>query len=160
MTEEIQFYPINKILLPTDGSNFSLKAAKYAAKIAKKHDSKVTLLHVMDLHFPRARAREPIEFDDLGSATIEIEHEKDIKKRAINIIEKTKKFLIQENITFDTQYFLFGNIPEIIVKTAKEENFDLIIIGHKGLSGVRHIMLGSVAERVCRSAPCPVLIIR
>ena len=158
MSEEIHFYPINKILLPTDGSKFSIKAAKYASKVAKKHNSKVTLLHVMHLHFPDEK--KPIEIDDLESAVIEIEHEKEIKERAINIIEKTKKFFIEENIPFDTEYFLFGNIPEIIVNTAKKENFDLIIMGHKGLTGLKHAMLGSVAERVCHIAPCPVLIIR
>jgi len=114
----------------------------------------------MDLEFPRARALQPIKIDDLEFFRTEIENEADIKKRAINIINKTKKFLIKESIPFDTKYFLFGNIPEIIVNTAKEENFDLIIIGHKGLTGIKHAMMGSVAERVCHSAPCPVLIIR
>jgi len=160
MSDEIHFYPIKKILLPTDGSKFSIQAARYAAKVAKKHNSKVTILHVMDLEFPRARALEPIKIDDLEFFRTEIENEADIKKRAINIINETKKFLIKESIPFDTKYFLFGNIPEIIVNTAKEENFDLIIIGHKGLTGIKHAMMGSVAERVCHSAPCPVLIIR
>ena len=160
MSDEIAFYPIKKILLPTDGSEFSIKAAKYAAKVAKKHNSKVTILHVMDVHIPRAPSHEPIRLDDLESVTIEIEHETDIKERAINTINKTNKILIKENISFDTEYFLFGNIPEIIVSTAKKESFDLIIMGHKGLSGLTHAMLGSVAERVCHIAPCPVLIIR
>ncbi len=158
MSEKIHFYPINKILLPIDGSKFSIKAARYTAKVAKKHNSKVTLLHVMQLHF--TDADKPIEIDDLESAVIEIEHETEIKERAKNIMEKTEKLLIEDNIPFETQYFLFGNIPEIIVKTAKEENFDLIIMGHKGLTGIKHAMLGSVAERVCHIAPCPVLIIR
>ena len=160
MSDEIHFYPINKILLPTDGSKFSIKAAKYAAKVAKKHDSKVTVLHVMDLPFPRKHKLEPIQIDDLESATIEIEQGRKLKDRAIKIINETTKFLIKENITFDTEYFLFGNISEIIVDTAEEENFDLIIMGHKGLTGVKHAMMGSVAERVCHIAPCPVLIIR
>ena len=118
----------------------------------------MTLLHVMDLNF--ADANEPIEIDDLESAVIDIKHEKEIKERAKNIMEKTEKPLIEDNIPFDKQYFLFGNIPEIIVETAKKKNFDLIIMGHKGLSGIKHAMLGSVAERVCHIAPCPVLIIR
>ena len=114
----------------------------------------------MDVNFPRAHALEPIKIDDLEFVITEIENEAAIKKRAINIINKTTKILIKESIPFDTKYFVFGNIPEIIVKTAKEENFDLIIMGHKGLTGIKHAMLGSVAERVCHIAPRPVLIIR
>jgi len=45
MSKQHLFYPIKKILLPTDGSEHSIKAAKYAAEIATKHGSKVTLLH-------------------------------------------------------------------------------------------------------------------
>ena len=112
MSEEIHFYPIEKILLPTDGSKYSLKAAKYAAKIAKKHNSKVTILHVMDLNFPRAH--KPIEVDDLESVIIEREHETEIKKRARNVVEKTKKYFFEDHIPIDTEYFLFGNISEII----------------------------------------------
>ena len=67
MSDELFSYPIKKILLPTDGSKYSIKAARYAAKIAKKLDSKVTILHVMQLYFPSGPAREPIEFDNLES---------------------------------------------------------------------------------------------
>ncbi|MFC1803660.1 universal stress protein [Thermoproteota archaeon] len=158
MSDEIHFYPINKILLPTDGSKYSIKAAKYTAQVAKKHNSKVTLLHVMDCHL--SSMEKPNEIDNIESVWIEIQHEKEIKERALNVINKTKKYFIEENLPVNTKYFLFGNIPEIIVETAKEKNFDLIIMGHKGLTGVKHAMLGSVAERVCHIAPCPVLIIR
>ncbi|MBW1674193.1 MAG: universal stress protein [Deltaproteobacteria bacterium] len=160
MSDEIHFYPIKKILLPTDGSTFSIQAARYAAKVANKHNSKITILHVMDVDFPRQSSYEPIELDDLDSVVIGIEHSTEIKDRAIKIVNETKKILTTMNISCDTEYYLFGNIPEIIVNTAKEENFDLIIIGHKGLTGLKHAMMGSVAERVCHIAPCPVLIIR
>jgi len=159
-SDEINFYPIKKILLPIDGSKYSKVATRYAAKVAKKNNSKITILHVMDVHFPRPPSREPIGLDDLESVIIEIEHSTEIKNRAINIVNEIKKILTSMNIPCDTEYYLFGNIPEIIVNTAKEENFDLIIMGHKGLTGLKHAMLGSVAERVCHLAPCPVLIIR
>ncbi len=49
---------------------------------------------------------------------------------------------------------------QIIVETAKMENFDLIVLGHKGMGGLKHLMLGSVAEGVCGAAPCLVLMVR
>jgi nucleotide-binding universal stress UspA family protein len=158
MSDEILFYPIKKILLPTDGSEYSIKAARYAAKVAEKHNSKVTILHVMHVHL--SSNYKPYKIEDIESSWIEIEDENKIKKRALKLINETKKYLIKEKVLFDTEYFLFGNIPEVIVNFAKEENFDLIIMGHKGLTGIKHAMLGSVAERVCHIAPCPVLIIR
>ena len=160
MSDEIHFYPIKKILLPIDGSKYSKIATRYAANVAKKNNSKITILHVMTVHFPSPPHCEPIEIDDLESVTIEIKHSTEIKDRAIKIVNETKKILNTMNISYDTEYYLFGNIPEIIVDTAREENFDLIIMGHKGLTGIKHAMLGSVAERVCHIAPCPVLIIR
>jgi nucleotide-binding universal stress UspA family protein len=158
MSDEIPYYPIKKILLPTDGSSYAINASRYAAKIAKKNNSKVTILHVMNLHL--SETGEPVEVYDIESAVIEINKETEIKERAKNIIEKTKKYLIEENILFDTEYYIYRNIPDIIVKAANEKNFDLIIMGHKGISGLRHTLLGSVAERVCQMAPCPVLVIR
>jgi nucleotide-binding universal stress UspA family protein len=144
MSEEINFYPIEKILLPTDGSEFCIKAARYAAKVANKHNSKVTILHVIDLHSPNTL--EPIKIHDLNSVIIQIENETILKDRTQKIINKTKKILIKENIQFEIIYILFGNIPENIVKIAEEDNFDLIIMGHKGLSGIKRAVLGSVAE--------------
>jgi nucleotide-binding universal stress UspA family protein len=158
MSDEVQFYPIKKILLPTDGSEFSLAAARYAAKVAKKHNSKVTILHVMGLHF--ADSEKPVKVDNLESVVIEMKEETEIKERAKNIMEKTKKNLMEENVTFDTEFYLYGNVPEIIINAAEEKNFDLIVLGHKGVGRMRQAMLGSVAERVSNTAPCPVLIIR
>jgi nucleotide-binding universal stress UspA family protein len=60
----------------------------------------------------------------------------------------------------ETEFFLSGNVAEIIVETAGEEGFDLIVMGSRGLGGLQHLMLGSVAEAVTRRAPCPVLIVR
>ena len=77
MSKDDALYALGNILLPTDGSKYSIKAAKYTAEIAKKHGSKVTLLHVLELNLPTAD--HPIEFDDLESVWIAIEDENEIK---------------------------------------------------------------------------------
>ncbi len=158
MSEKTLHYLIEKILVPTDGSSYSLKAAQYAAKLAKTHKAKVTILHVMQLRFPGVDR--PIDVNDIESAVIEVEKIDKIKERAMSVIDKTKKYFVDEKTPFDTVYFSYGNIPEIIVKTAKDEDYDIIIMGHKGQSEIQNLMMGSVAAAVCRRAPCPVLIVR
>ncbi len=157
MSEETLFQPINNILVPTDGSRYSLKAARYATNLAKITNSKVTVMHVIDLSLD---STEPVKIEDLDRAAIEITEESELKRRAKNIVESTMKFFVDENVPCRAEYFLSGKAPETIVEAAKRESSDLIIMGHKGISGVRHTLLGSVAERVCRQAPCPVLVVR
>jgi len=158
MPTEFIFYPIKKILLPTDGSEYSLKASKYAAEIAKNHGSKVTILHVMELKLPAAK--HPISFHDLDSAIIAVEDEAPIKERAKKVMEKSEEILKSANVPIETEYISFGKVDRIIVETAEKEKFDLIVMGHKGLGGIKEVMLGSVTEGVSRNAPCPVLIVR
>jgi nucleotide-binding universal stress UspA family protein len=157
VSEEIAYYPIEKILLPTDGSEFSLRAASYASKIAKDHNAQVTVLHVIELYLETER---PIEIDDLESAVIELRHEREIKGIAEDIVDRTRKFLIEEGVPCDVEYILSRHVSEMIIDFAEKNNFDLIIMGHKGLTGYRYTVLGSVAEKVSRHAPCPVLIVR
>lgn len=156
MSTEKIFYPIKKILLPTDGSEYSLKAAKYAVEIASKHGSKITLLHVMQLNLPDATS--PIKINDLNSTRIVVEDQESAIERAKNVMKKTREIIEKAGIKVETEFYSYGNVSKIILETAK--NFDLIVIGHKGLTGLKHIMLGSVAEAVSRNAPCPVLIVR
>jgi nucleotide-binding universal stress UspA family protein len=153
-----EFDLIDKVLVPTDGSQPSLKAAKYAAKLAKMAGAKVKIVHVMQVAVPGAKR--PVELDGLNSVTIQIDDEEKIKKKGMDIMEKTREIFADQGIPVETEFFLSGNVAEIIVETAGEEGFDLIVMGSRGLGGLQHLMLGSVAEAVTRRAPCPVLIVR
>ena len=64
-----------------------------------------------------------------------------------------------ENITLKTELKV-GNPSETILETIKEENIDLVIMGNSGKHGLDRFLLGSVAEKVLRSATCPVLVVR
>ncbi len=149
---------IDRVLVPTDGSQPSLKAAKYAAKLAKRVGAGVKIVHVMEVAVPGVR--KPVELDDLGSVTIQVEDEERIKRRAMDVMDRTKKCFVDEGVPVETEFFLSGNVAEVIVETARDEGFDLIVMGSRGLGGLQHLMLGSVAEAVSRRAPCPVLIVR
>ena len=157
MSTETLFYPINKILLPTDGSEHSLKAARYTVEIAKRRGSTVTLLHVLEV----AIVDGPLDLGkDLGFARITVEDEKKIKERALKVMERTKEIFDKASIPIELKYVCCGKPAESIVNLAEKGNFNLIVIGHRGVRGAKHALLGSVAEKVCRNAPCPVLVVR
>jgi nucleotide-binding universal stress UspA family protein len=146
---------ISKILFPTDGSEYSLKAAKYAVDIAKNNDAKVTIMHVYQTTPP------PVYLEPAtgGEYLFFLESEKTIKERGNLAIEKTKEIFNHESLSIETKFFQ-GHPVEAIVETAEKEKFDLIIIGSRGLGRLGRILLGSVAEGVIHNAPCPVLVIR
>jgi nucleotide-binding universal stress UspA family protein len=145
----------NKILLPTDGSNHSFKAAKYVAELAKICSSEVTLLHVLKTSV----ADDPIEVE-ADTWISPIEDEKKIKERGKKVVEKTKEIFTESKIPVETKYFIYGHPSKAILETAEKENFDLIVMGSHGLEGIKRFALGSVADRVARYSSCPVFIVR
>jgi nucleotide-binding universal stress UspA family protein len=158
MSPKNMFYPIKKILLPTDGSEYSIKAAKYCAEIAIKHESVVTLLHVLEAF--SAKKERLYLGSDLALASIAVEEEKKIKERGKKIIESTKKVFEGTIVPLSVKYFFGGNPARIIVEIAEKENYDLIVIGHRGIGGVKRLMIGSVTNEVSRMATCPVFIVK
>lgn len=145
---------MSKILLPTDGSEYSLKAATYSIELAKKCGSKVILLHVLD---STQFLDHPIE---IGlDARIMVENEKKLKDRGRKALQKTLALFKKAGISVETKFF-YGRPHEAIVNLAEKENVDLIVIGSRGLSTLKRAMLGSVADAVSHQATCPVLIVK
>jgi len=136
---------MRKILVPTDGSAYSLKAAKYAAKLARELGSTVSILHVSSYH-PRVRARELVEEEE--------------QKTATDILSKTKKIFDEANVSVELMRLEFGHPADVICTIAQKGGFDLIVMGEKGAHEIGRFMLGSIADRVSHHANCPVLIVR
>jgi len=135
---------IDKILVPTDGSAHSLRAAEYAAKLAAELGSKVSILHVSEYH-PHVRARELV-------------HEEE--KAAEAILSETNKVLEKAGVSAELMKLQFGHPADIICTVAERQKFDIVVMGGKGAHEIGRFMLGSVADRVAHHAPCPVLIVR
>ncbi len=141
-----------KILFPTDFSETSQEAAKYAVSYAQEFGSKVYVLHIVNekiisegLNLPRL-----ISVEDL-----EAEMTKEAKKRLQLFLGEEEA----EGIDFET--VIKRGVPFLeIIRFAKENDIDLIVIGTHGRSGFEHIIFGSTAEKVVRKAPCPVLSVR
>jgi nucleotide-binding universal stress UspA family protein len=136
-----------KILVPLDGSEHSLHALEKAIQIAKKFDGKLMLIHMYSM---------PIfEITPSQLNTYVLEQRKSGEK----ILAEGRKKAYAEGVPFETQ-LKEGHIVEGIVKAAREGNFDLIVMGARGLSKLEELFLGSVSHGVILHAPCAVLIVK
>jgi nucleotide-binding universal stress UspA family protein len=141
----------NKILVPIDFSEYTDDIIKYATEIAQKFGSSIYLIHVipnMDYFTPYESfmAAENIVTVQKG---IEGEVAKDLEEvgRKITGIKTTN--IIRTGVAFVE-----------IIDYVRSEGIDLVIMGTHGRGGLEHILIGSVAEKVVRKSPCPVLTIR
>lgn len=136
---------IRKILVPTDFSPHSERAADYAAMLADRFHAEIVLLHVV----------EPFPYSVTDTMTV-INHGKALKTIAASLIENARAKLEQSGATVEAH--LTQGVPhEEILRWAGKKKIDLIVMGTRGRTGVGHFLLGSVADRVVHLAPCPVL---
>lgn len=138
---------LRKILVPLDGSETSIRALDKAIEIAKKFDGKITLVHVYSASFYTKTPDQLYKF--IQSA----------RDYGDEILEKGKKKVKLEKIEVE-KLLLNGHPVEEILNTANEGNFDLIVIGIKGMSKIKKILVGSVTDRIIKHTPCPVLVVR
>ena len=136
-----------KILVPLDGSEYSLHALEKAVQIAKKFDGRITLINVYSVS----------SFNVTPSQVFAYVLE--IRKSGELILSEGEKIVKAEGLQVET-FLKEGHIVEEILKKAREGNFDLIVIGAKGISRLKEILLGSVSHGVTTHAPCPVLIVK
>jgi nucleotide-binding universal stress UspA family protein len=140
---------LNKILCPIDHSDCSKDALRYAVSFAMKDEAKLLLLHVIDIR----------SFNEgLDAMSTQIPNEETIEQLRVKLLN-----CIPEEIRndMDVEAIVSQGIPFAeIISTAKKKEIDMIVIGSHGRTGLSHIMLGSVSEKVVRKAPCPVLTVR
>ena len=146
-----QILHLKKILVPIDFSDPSKKAFQYASRLAEQFDSEIVLLHVMELPPPIAAMR--LAYDARRSSVDRLSAAKK-KLRALASRIRSRPFSAVNSI------IRTGHTPNEISKAAKDLDVDLIVIATHGFTGWKHFAIGSTAERVVRSAPCPVLVVR
>ena len=140
---------INKILLATDGSEYSARAVEYGIEIARISGSKIFAIYVVD-----TGAFASIPMDMAWENMYEmLKAEGD---KAIGFIRQKGE---EEDIEIEG-YILDGHPAQEIVNFSQTVSADLIVMGTLGKSGLDRFLLGSVAERVLRNAKIPVMIIR
>lgn len=142
--------PFKSILSPTDFSEPSYKAIKIASELALQFKSRLVVLHVVSL-------APEIRFADLpGSFDIE-KYQRELEADAWKRLREVMDRLVSKELTDSIPKIASGYYPDEILRIAREEHSDLIVIGTRGRTGLPHLLLGSVAERVVQLAPCLVL---
>ena len=140
---------IKRILVPTDFSDQGKTALMYAVAFADRFGAAIDLLHVLEPVPPGAL----LSYVSLN----------DLKKGMQEEAEKHLETLHTEcnNYAFPVRKIVVEGHPFVeIIKHAKESNADMIVMGTHGRGAIAHMLLGSVAEKVVRKSPCPVLTVR
>lgn len=156
-----------KLLVPVDGSTASINAVKKSIEIANMHDFSIKLIKVINPSDYAgsslseklwSQTESPISSDKGIAADGSKEIASISRKNAIKLLDSITNQLNFSNIKVEKEV-LFGEPYVKILEIAKNENFDLIVIGNRGFSKIKRFFLGSVSGRVISEAPCPVLVI-
>jgi nucleotide-binding universal stress UspA family protein len=139
---------IQKILVPMDFSDHSAKAVLYGIELALKFSAELHLIHVV--------AITPIMYSE--GVTFPFESQAELEQAASEQLNQ----VVTEPLHSDrvTRVACSGTPFVEVVRYAKEHQIDLVVMGTHGRGAIAHMLLGSVAERVVRKAPCPVLVVR
>ncbi len=138
-----------KILLATDGSEHSMKTVDKSIELARKLEAEVTALYVIEGN--------PQIGYDLFAAYKTTEDE--LEKLGKAILEKAAQPFQEQGIAVNTRLEK-GHPSEIICGIAEKENFDYVILGSRGLGGVREMLLGSVSNAVAHCIKTSIIIIK
>ena len=141
---------IHTILVPVDFSDQARAVVEWAAHLASEHKSKLVLFHAYHL---------PVEFQQLEGAYLPPDFWANVKAEAQESLARYESELQESGCAVES-VTREGYAATAIVDEANERGADLIVIGTHGLSGLQHMLLGSVAERVVQKAPCPVLTVK
>jgi len=123
-----------KILVGVDGSEHAERALKQAIEIAKRFSAHVTVVNVY--HAPEGQ---------------------DVSQK---ILDKAKTILKDSGVKFKLVSVLSPNTPKVITDMAKDEKFDLVVVGSRGIGAVHAWLIGSVCNKICYDSPISVVIVK
>lgn len=141
--------PIRKILVPTDFSEHSTLALTYAVDLAKRYEASLTLLHVYPVvNYAAAEGFALYTPEQLAKLTTQLTTQ-------LRACEAQAREAGAQQIASTMEQ---GDAYQEILEHAP--NYDLIVMGTHGRTGLKHALMGSVAEKIVRTSPCPVLTVR
>ncbi len=141
---------VERILVPVDFSDHAEPVIEWATHLAQEHAAEILLLHAYHL---------PVEFQQLEGAYLPQDFWESVKSEAEQNLEQYAVAIRDAGIP--VKVLVHEGYPATVIEDeAVEQRADLIVIGTHGLSGLKHMLLGSIAERVVQKAPCPVLTVK
>jgi len=137
-------------LVPVDFSENANQAVEYAIDLASKLGARLTLLHVIQLL--------PLGSGDMG-VTLPYAYIQDLEADITSRMQASLERVTAAGL--EGAMAVLQGVPfQEILETAKAQQVDLIVMGTHGRTGLQYVLMGSVAEKVVRLAPCPVLVVR
>lgn len=146
----------HKILVAIDGSKTADVALEFGFDLATKYSAEVVIVSVFDVISLSLVARGMV-FTPTGTTKYLEELKAFHEKVLLDAVKKAKKVKTKINVS---KKLLKGRAADKIVEISNEGDFDLIVIGSRGISGIKEFLLGSVSDRVADEAKCPVLIVK
>ena len=138
------------ILVPTDFSEYADQALNYATQLAQQLQARLTLLHIIDTT--------PLGVAE-GEAMLPPSYWQELETGIAQSMDESLKRLHDVGLQGET--LIAHGVPfQTIIDTAQDRGADMIVMGTHGRTGLTHVLMGSVAEKVVRLAPCPVLVTR
>lgn len=141
---------VRSILVPTDFSESASRALEHAVGLAKTFRARIDLLHAYQV---------PIQIGVGEPVPLPQEFFDQMRERAQRRLDDLAAKLSSDGVEVRTHLALEA-ASRAIVEAAEQLGVDLIVMGTRGLTGMKHVLLGSVAERTVRLAPCPVMTVK
>lgn len=142
---------LQRLLLPTDFSDYARAAVDYACTLAEKFHAELHLVHVLETHIST--------IPQMSMAFAMPQYSEEARQAADKTLHE---YLDAEWVK--NQHVLHAVLkgePFLeIIRYAREKDIDMIVLATHGRTGLAHVLMGSVAEKVVRMAPCPVLTVR
>lgn len=142
---------MKRILVPTDFSKYSDEALKVATQIARKNNSEIILLHLLELPHQTS--------DIMGGSGKSIPEIMFYKNKAINKLEKLMDDDCLKGLNV-SEAIEFKKVAEGVIDASEKNNVDLIVMGSHGTSGFKELLVGSNAEKIVRFSNIPVLVVK
>jgi nucleotide-binding universal stress UspA family protein len=140
----------HKVLVATGGSPWSDKAVQYAVGLAKDYGLELVILHVITDTPPYFIAEAGTSMDQVLQGN---------EEAGRRILEEAMQWAAEAGLQCETD-IAWGRVPEVVCRVAHERECDLIVVGSRGLTGFKRLMLGSISNAVAAKAPCPVLVVK
>jgi len=143
---------VQRILVAVDGSESSDKALEYAARTAKAEKADLTILAVVEPEHPKVHT---LPADETPS------YDEKERERLKQVLKDDAQKVKAKSASVQVEMKLMFGIPvEEISRECREGEYNLVVVGSRGISGIKGIILGSVSKGVADTAPCPVLIVK
>lgn len=137
----------SRILVAVDGSESAKKAFEKSIYLAQKCNSKLDVIHVV------------LDSTYGGDSATTFELIEELKEKGMKLLEQCKSQAIKNNVLVETLLEL-GDHAQVIIDISNKNNYDLIIMGSRGMSAFKELLLGSVSFKVIHHARCPVMVVR